>query len=126
MCSTNSTNFLEALLQVPGININKPDNELNTPLHYAAECGNYLFSVVFFIILLFVFLLDLNFVGLFSFWHIITVNSSIWIHNRINRVDLNNSHSLINRSNYKPSLNLFILRNFQPCFPRHNLHNRHN
>lgn len=39
MCSTNVTNFLEALLQVPGIDINKPDNELNTPLHYASECG---------------------------------------------------------------------------------------
>ncbi|XP_055325516.1 uncharacterized protein LOC129579452 [Sitodiplosis mosellana] len=40
MCSTNTTHFLEALLQVPGIDINKPDNELNTPLHYAAECGH--------------------------------------------------------------------------------------
>lgn len=40
MCSTNTTHFLEALLQVPAIDINKPDNELNTPLHYAAECGN--------------------------------------------------------------------------------------
>lgn len=40
MCSTNTTHFLEALLQVPGLDINKPDNELNTPLHYAAECGH--------------------------------------------------------------------------------------
>lgn len=40
MCSTNTTHFLEALLQVPDIDINKPDNELNTPLHYAAECGH--------------------------------------------------------------------------------------
>lgn len=40
MCSTNTTHFLEALLQAPGIDINKPDNEFNTPLHYAAECGN--------------------------------------------------------------------------------------
>lgn len=40
MCSTNTTHFLEALLQIPGIDINKPDNELNTPLHYAAECGH--------------------------------------------------------------------------------------
>lgn len=28
------------MLQIPGIDINKPDNELNTPLHYAAECGH--------------------------------------------------------------------------------------
>lgn len=41
MCSTNATHFLEALLRVPGIDINRPDNELNTPLHYAAECGMY-------------------------------------------------------------------------------------
>lgn len=51
MCSTNTTHFLEALLQVPGIDINKPDNELNTPLHYASECGKrlILFCFCFFI-----------------------------------------------------------------------------
>lgn len=43
MCSTNVTCFLETLLQVPGIDINKPDIELNTPLHYASECGMFLF-----------------------------------------------------------------------------------
>lgn len=39
MCSTNVIQFLEILLHAPGIDINKPDVELNTPLHYAAECG---------------------------------------------------------------------------------------
>lgn len=39
LCSTNVTQFLEVLLQTPGIDINKPDIELNTPLHYASECG---------------------------------------------------------------------------------------
>lgn len=48
MCSTNITHFLEALLQVPGIDINKPDNELNTPMHYAAECGKCQYLFVFF------------------------------------------------------------------------------
>lgn len=48
MCSTNTTHFLEALLQVPGIDINKPDNEMNAPLHYAAECGKRLTVLLFF------------------------------------------------------------------------------
>lgn len=47
MCSTNTTHYLEALLQVPGIDINKPDNELNAPLHYAAECGKPLTPLQF-------------------------------------------------------------------------------
>lgn len=39
ICSTNVTEFLELLLNTPGIDINKPDVELNTPLHHAAESG---------------------------------------------------------------------------------------
>lgn len=39
MCSTNATPLLDVLLHTPGIDINKADTELNTPLHYAAECG---------------------------------------------------------------------------------------
>lgn len=39
MCSANLNQALEVLLQVPGIDINKSDIELNTPLHHAAECG---------------------------------------------------------------------------------------
>lgn len=39
ICSTNVTQFLELLLRTPGIDINKPDIELNTPLHHAAESG---------------------------------------------------------------------------------------
>lgn len=30
---------MELLLHTPGIDINKPDIELNTPLHHAAESG---------------------------------------------------------------------------------------
>lgn len=30
---------MELLLRTPGIDINKPDIELNTPLHHAAESG---------------------------------------------------------------------------------------
>lgn len=39
ICSTNLTNFLDVLLQIPGIDVNKPDNEGNTPLHFAAQAG---------------------------------------------------------------------------------------
>ncbi|XP_058838565.1 uncharacterized protein LOC131694135 isoform X2 [Topomyia yanbarensis] len=39
ICSTNLTNFLELFLQIPGIDVNKPDNEGNTPLHFAAQAG---------------------------------------------------------------------------------------
>ncbi|XP_021697234.1 uncharacterized protein LOC5574708 isoform X2 [Aedes aegypti] len=39
ICSTNLTNFLELFLQLPGIDVNKPDNEGNTPLHFAAQAG---------------------------------------------------------------------------------------
>ncbi|XP_055690655.1 uncharacterized protein LOC129794076 isoform X2 [Lutzomyia longipalpis] len=39
ICSTNLTHFLDIFLQLPGIDINKPDNEGNTPLHFAAQAG---------------------------------------------------------------------------------------
>ncbi|XP_052873059.1 uncharacterized protein LOC128278375 [Anopheles cruzii] len=39
ICSTNLTNFLELFLQLPGIDVNKQDNEGNTPLHFAAQAG---------------------------------------------------------------------------------------
>ncbi|XP_052566231.1 uncharacterized protein LOC120420678 isoform X1 [Culex pipiens pallens] len=39
ICSTNLTNFLELFLQLPGIDVNKPDNEGNSPLHFAAQAG---------------------------------------------------------------------------------------
>lgn len=39
ICSTNLINFLELFLQLPGIDVNKPDNEGNTPLHFAAQAG---------------------------------------------------------------------------------------
>jgi ankyrin repeat protein len=31
--------MLEAILELPGVDINKPDNEGNTPLHFAAQAG---------------------------------------------------------------------------------------
>lgn len=49
MCSANATHFLEALLQVPSIDINKSDNELNTPLHYASECGKFIYLANYFL-----------------------------------------------------------------------------
>lgn len=33
--------MLEAITQLPGVDINKPDNEGNTPLHFAAQAGKY-------------------------------------------------------------------------------------
>ncbi|XP_055708315.1 uncharacterized protein LOC129804753 isoform X2 [Phlebotomus papatasi] len=39
ICSTNLTHFLDIFLQLPGIDVNKPDNEGNTPLHFAAQAG---------------------------------------------------------------------------------------
>lgn len=39
ICSTNLTNFLELFLHLPGIDVNKADNEGNTPLHFAAQAG---------------------------------------------------------------------------------------
>jgi ankyrin repeat protein len=34
--------MLEAILELPGVDINKPDNEGNTPLHFAAQAGKSL------------------------------------------------------------------------------------
>ncbi|KAJ9599920.1 hypothetical protein L9F63_009748 [Diploptera punctata] len=47
--SSGSLSMLEAITRLPGLNINKPDNEGNTPLHFAAQAGhveiiNYLLS----------------------------------------------------------------------------------
>ncbi|KAG5680455.1 hypothetical protein PVAND_009963 [Polypedilum vanderplanki] len=39
ICSTNLTNFLELFLHLPGIDVNKPDNEGNSALHFAAQAG---------------------------------------------------------------------------------------
>uniref|UniRef100_A0A1L8DSY6 Putative 26s proteasome regulatory complex subunit psmd10 n=1 Tax=Nyssomyia neivai TaxID=330878 RepID=A0A1L8DSY6_9DIPT len=39
ICSTNLVHFLDIFLQLPGIDINKSDNEGNTPLHFAAQAG---------------------------------------------------------------------------------------
>ncbi|CAO1402334.1 unnamed protein product [Diamesa serratosioi] len=39
VCSTNLSNFLEMFLHLPGVDVNKPDNEGNTPLHFAAQAG---------------------------------------------------------------------------------------
>lgn len=39
ICSTDLINFLDILLQLPGIDVNKADNEGNTPLHFAAQAG---------------------------------------------------------------------------------------
>jgi ankyrin repeat protein len=41
ICSTNLTNFLELFLHLPGIDVNKADNEGNTPLHFAAQAGEF-------------------------------------------------------------------------------------
>lgn len=47
ICSTNLTNFLELFLHLPGIDVNKADNEGNTPLHFAAQAGNLKIDVMF-------------------------------------------------------------------------------
>uniref|UniRef100_A0A336L654 CSON005377 protein n=1 Tax=Culicoides sonorensis TaxID=179676 RepID=A0A336L654_CULSO len=39
LCSSGLTRFLELILQLPDIDVNKPDNEGNTPLHFAAQAG---------------------------------------------------------------------------------------
>jgi ankyrin repeat protein len=31
--------MLETILELPGVDVNKPDNEGNTPLHFAAQAG---------------------------------------------------------------------------------------
>ncbi|XP_063224109.1 uncharacterized protein LOC134531935 [Bacillus rossius redtenbacheri] len=38
--SFGSVAMLEALLRVPGVDVNKPDKEGNTPLHFAAQAGH--------------------------------------------------------------------------------------
>lgn len=39
ICSNGLVQFLDILLQIPKIDVNKADNEGNTPLHFAAEAG---------------------------------------------------------------------------------------
>lgn len=39
MASNGSIDVLEQILQLPGLDPNKPDNEGNTPLHFAAQAG---------------------------------------------------------------------------------------
>lgn len=39
MASNGTIDLLELMLQVPGLDPNKPDNEGNTPLHFAAQAG---------------------------------------------------------------------------------------
>ncbi|XP_066138248.1 ankyrin repeat family A protein 2-like isoform X1 [Euwallacea fornicatus] len=39
VASNGTIDVLELLLQVPGLDPNKPDNEGNTPLHFAAQAG---------------------------------------------------------------------------------------
>lgn len=42
ICSNGLVQFLDILLQLPNIDVNKADNEGNTPLHFAAEAGESL------------------------------------------------------------------------------------
>ncbi|XP_054275481.1 photoreceptor ankyrin repeat protein-like [Macrosteles quadrilineatus] len=49
LASNGPVSLLESLLAMEGVDVNKPDNEGNTPLHFAAqagqvECVNYLLS----------------------------------------------------------------------------------
>lgn len=37
---------LEAILQLQGIDVNKADNEGNTPLHFAAQAGKRFFFLL--------------------------------------------------------------------------------
>ncbi|VEN40551.1 unnamed protein product, partial [Callosobruchus maculatus] len=39
VASNGSIELLEQLLELPGVDPNKPDNEGNTPLHFAAQAG---------------------------------------------------------------------------------------
>lgn len=41
ICSTNLTHILDIFLKIQGIEINKADKEGNTPLHFAAQSGEY-------------------------------------------------------------------------------------
>jgi ankyrin repeat protein len=40
--SNGLLSMLEAITELPGVDINKPDNEGNTPLHFAAQAGKYI------------------------------------------------------------------------------------
>lgn len=40
IASNGPLELLELVLQLPGLDVNKPDNEGNTPLHFAAQAGN--------------------------------------------------------------------------------------
>lgn len=39
VASNGPLELLELILQLPGLDPNKPDNEGNTPLHFAAQAG---------------------------------------------------------------------------------------
>lgn len=41
IASNGPLSILESIVQLPGLDINKPDNEGNTPLHFAAQAGKY-------------------------------------------------------------------------------------
>ena len=41
MAGNGSALMLEACLSFPGADANLPDNEANTPLHFAAQAGEY-------------------------------------------------------------------------------------
>jgi ankyrin repeat protein len=42
LSGNGSSELLLLLVKVPELDINKPDNEGNTPLHFAAQAGKYL------------------------------------------------------------------------------------
>lgn len=41
IASNGSIDLLEQILQIPNLDANKPDNEGNTPLHFAAQAGKF-------------------------------------------------------------------------------------
>lgn len=45
VASNGSIDLLEFILQLPGLDPNKADNEGNTPLHFAAQAGEFNFHV---------------------------------------------------------------------------------
>lgn len=47
MAGNGASTFLEAALSFSGINPNVPDNEGNTPLHFAAQAGNYVYYIIY-------------------------------------------------------------------------------